>query len=273
VREAAARTQCINNLKQWGIAMHSYHDANHAFPIGATNTPRHTWVPYLWPYVDQGPLAVAYGDPTVQQFYLPPACVTSTLNGVIATPLALYYCPSDRPGAIWEGDIYYRARGNYVVSWGARTTTGTTGGNAIFGFTAGNAATPQKTTIVQITDGTSNTMLMSEIIVSRANTDFVTHGDIFNDDVEAAGAMFMTDFTPNSGTDTMYCTPPSQDPAAPCVNGSPGVASARSRHVGGVNVLFGDATVHFIANSVDLNSWQALGTMSNNDAITYAFQN
>ena len=115
--------------------------------------------------------------------------------------------------------------------------------------------------------------MMAEIIVALNNTDFITHGDIFNDDVEAAGAMFMTDYTPNSGTDTMYCTPNGgNDPKAPCTNGTPGIASARSRHTGGVNVLLCDGTVHFIANSIDVNSWQALGTINNSDAITYAVQ-
>jgi prepilin-type N-terminal cleavage/methylation domain-containing protein/prepilin-type processing-associated H-X9-DG protein len=272
VRAAAARTQCINNLKQWGLAMQGFHDANKALPLGAINPPRQTWVPYLWPYVDQTPLQIAFGPLTTQNFYQAPACVQLSTTGAIYTPISLYYCPADRPGAEWRGDPYWRARGNYVVSWGARTTSGTTGGNAVFGFLNGNAAKPQRTKLVQITDGTSNTLMMAEIIVGLSDTDFVTHGDIFNDDVEAAGAMFMTDLTPNSGTDLMYCTPPAQDPMAPCTNGSPGHAAARSRHSGGVNALFCDGSVHFIGNNIDLNSWQALGTMSSNDAFTYTVQ-
>jgi len=267
VREAAARAKCENNLKQWGLAMQMYHDANGQFPIGATNTPRHTWVVYMWPYIEQQVIANLYGNTATQQFYLPPAVVTSTTNGVICMQSPLYFCPSDRPGAFWEGDIYWRSRGNYVVDWGARSVSGTTGGMAPFGFLNGNAATPQTTRITDITDGTSNTLLMAEIIVALHDNDFITHGDIFNDDVEAAGAMFMTDYTPNTTTaDTMYCTA-SNDPMAPCVNGTPGIASARSRHTGGVNVGFCDGSVHFIANSVALSTWQALGTMNFNDAI------
>ena len=136
------------------------------------------------------------------------------------------------------------------------STSGTTGGQAVFGLVGGNDALPQKTTMALITDGASNTLLMSEVIVALHDTDFNTHGDIFNDDVEAAGAMFMTDYTPNSGTDTMYCNV-NNDPKAPCTNGTPGTASARSRHLGGVNVLFCDGSVHFIADSIDSTSWQA----------------
>src|SRR6476620_6343614 len=57
VREAAARMKCSNNLKQWGLAMHGYHDVNNQFPFGSTNdahpNKRKTWVLFLWPYVEQ----------------------------------------------------------------------------------------------------------------------------------------------------------------------------------------------------------------------------
>jgi prepilin-type N-terminal cleavage/methylation domain-containing protein/prepilin-type processing-associated H-X9-DG protein len=282
VRAAAARTQCIHNLKQWGIAMHAFHDAHKHFPLGAVSSPtRQTWVPYIWPFVEQGPMQDAFfaetkggtGNLATQNFYLPPACIEDELTGVICTPISLYYCPSDRPNALWQGDAYWRARGNYVVSWGTRTVSGASGAQAVFGYLSGETNEPQLTLLSQIGDGTSNTLMMSEIIVALHNTDFITHGDIFNDDVEAAGAMFMTDYAPNSSTpDVMYCSPESNDPMAPCVNGTPGFASARSRHVGGVNALMCDCSVHFIANGIDIASWQAMGTMNGDDIIAYPLE-
>ena len=280
VREAAARTQCINNLKQYGLAMHGYHDVNKKLPFGVLGNPRQTWVLHILPFIDQVPLQDAFsaspagtGSLYTQQFYLPPAIVQNQTTGVLCTPLALYYCPSDRPGALWQGDSYYRARGNYVVSWGTRSVSGTNGAMAAFGVLNGDTNQPQRTTLVSITDGTSNSLMMAEIVVALYDTDFITHGDIFNDDIEAAGAMFMTDFTPNSGIDTMYCSPNGgNDPSAPCNNNTPGIASARSRHTGGVNALFCDGTVRFIANGIDLNSWQAMGTINASDSFTYPLQ-
>src|SRR3954470_24656191 len=56
IREAANRMKCSNNLKQWGLAMHNYHDTTGKFPAGAINNPRQAWPMYLWSYVEQNNL-------------------------------------------------------------------------------------------------------------------------------------------------------------------------------------------------------------------------
>src|SRR4051812_43546084 len=53
VREAANRTKCSNNLKQMGIALHNYHDANNRYPPSRSD-PKATWAVYLFPYAEQG---------------------------------------------------------------------------------------------------------------------------------------------------------------------------------------------------------------------------
>jgi prepilin-type N-terminal cleavage/methylation domain-containing protein/prepilin-type processing-associated H-X9-DG protein len=271
VRESAANAKCKNNLKQWGVAMHMYHDGNGTLPLGTNHSPRITWIVYVWPYVEQGTHATQYGNPGQQNFYLPPACYQNNnpQPGVIWNAAPIYYCPSDRPNAHWQGDPYYRARANYVVNWGNFMADGSGAAagapQAPFGYQNGK---PEATRINQITDGTSNTLLMSEIIVALGDTDFITHGDVFNDDTMSASAMFMTRDLPNSGTDLMYCRNPKQDdPMAPCKEANPGKASARSRHQGGVNVALCDGSIRFVSNSIDLPTWQALGSMNGGEVI------
>src|SRR5262245_59255686 len=120
VREAAARLKCQNNLKQWALAMHNYHDANGHLPFGSTNnsahTVRQTWVMYVWPYVEQDNLARQnnYKNP----FYVPPATVWFTLNGLCGQHVPVYLCPSDNGLIDQSVGQYQRTRGNYVVNWG-----------------------------------------------------------------------------------------------------------------------------------------------------------
>src|SRR3954464_11745149 len=63
VREAAARTKCQNNLKQLGLGLHNFHDANGAFPAArfdVSKTVTHSWPPYVLPYVEQTALYQQY---------------------------------------------------------------------------------------------------------------------------------------------------------------------------------------------------------------------
>src|SRR5258707_9369766 len=60
VREAAARTQCLNNLKQWGLAFQSYHDNFKKFPAGGQSNPRRVFVVNLWPYIEMGTTYARY---------------------------------------------------------------------------------------------------------------------------------------------------------------------------------------------------------------------
>ena len=60
------------------------------------------------------------------------------------------------------------------------------------------------------------------------------------------------------------------DPAMPCVNGdtTARVNTARSRHSGGVNTVYGDGSVRFVPNSINLLAWQAMGSMSNGEVVS-----
>jgi prepilin-type processing-associated H-X9-DG protein len=204
--------------------------------------------------------------------------------------------PRDRPGAIYaeQGLSYDRIRGNYVVCVGTRVWGGNiaamTGPKGVFGVssldTSGNTNTytPYQTKLVQITDGTSNTLLMSEILVAKTDNtqnggtnwpsgDF--RGDIHHDAYLVTAHIpnaFMTINGPNTSVaDNNYCcgTVVVPDPLMPCANGAANARqnAARSRHPGGVNALFADATGRFITNSVALTTWQGLGTMDGGEAL------
>lgn len=261
-REAARRTQCKSNLKQWGLGMHNYHDTQGAFPFAATTNQRHTWVASIWPYIDQAPLYNAYNFSL--PFYLPPNCVQNAMTGLITTKVPLYYCPSNAGLQIWQADTYWRARGNYVVNWGngdsasAQATT-----LAPFGWVGGNTGLPYSPKLSGFTDGTSNTLLMSENVTTTSDANWDGRGEILNDDANAMGFAFSTVNTPNTtAADITFCTaPPGVIPNAPCTAAGNKRIAARSAHVGGVHVLMGDGAVRFVSNNIDLNTWRALGTM------------
>jgi prepilin-type N-terminal cleavage/methylation domain-containing protein/prepilin-type processing-associated H-X9-DG protein len=273
VREAAARMKCQNNLKQWGLAMHNHHDAMGFLPQGNQNNPRRVWAVMAWPYVEQGNHYVQFDQ--TRHFYQTPNTFTGTTNGIYAKTAPLYYCPSDRTNAIWQGDIYWRARGNYVINWGNQAVPFNSGdpaqnpalGTAPFGYDDNiSASRPRKVTLVAITDGTSNTLLMSEVIMAGSDTDFDIRGDFLNDDRPCT--QFMTLNTPNTGTDvTPYCLNNGRNP--PCTTSGSQFShkAARSRHTGGVNTLMGDGSVRFMKNSITLQAWRAYGTMNGGEVI------
>jgi prepilin-type N-terminal cleavage/methylation domain-containing protein/prepilin-type processing-associated H-X9-DG protein len=275
VREAAARLSCSNNLKQWGLAMHNYHDARKSLPEGNQSNPRRVWIVLVWPYVEQNNMQNRFDQ--TKHFYLPPNTIVNTTNGIYAQPAPLYYCPSDRPGALWKGDQYWRSRGNYVINWGNMTvpynpsdpSQSPARGYAPFGYKDFKSSNqPRTTRLTDITDGTSNTLLMSEVIQAAGDTDYDIRGDILNDDRPCT--MFMTISTPNSGTDVSpYCNGDRYPQNPPCTNANSGFAqlAARSRHTGGVNTLLGDGSVRFVQNSITLVTWRALGTMNGNEVV------
>src|SRR5262245_22265130 len=191
--------KCQNNLKQWGLAMHNFHDAKSKLPAAAQRIPdaggtppaagagvRLSWVPQVWPYVEQNALYTNYNFSL--GWHQSPNCVASSLNSPVATPLSLYYCPSDRGTAYRTNDTSWRIRGNYVVCWGQHAFQNALdypGDQGIFGFQDWRSRSkPMQSTLVSITDGTSNTLLMSELIMhpvdGPGNSDF--RGDIMNDD-------------------------------------------------------------------------------------------
>jgi prepilin-type N-terminal cleavage/methylation domain-containing protein/prepilin-type processing-associated H-X9-DG protein len=290
-REAARRTQCVNNLKQLGLAMHNYHDSLGGFPLGAmgvrslasggrypSGTPvgqaRRTWAFMLLPYLEQGAMANSVNF----------SISVNTLQNTTATLtlVAAYSCPSDpNYGSIEQTPA--RRQGNYTVNWGnsswyqdlSATYNPLTG---IYppataqpvSFLGAPFAEDKSFGIQSISDGTSNTLLMAEVKIG-ADTSGGTQdhrGDIYNDDY--ACAMFMALTPPNATFPDWLsgdCNYPYQyNP--PCVVKAPYFDAARSYHPGGVNALMADGSVRFFKDSINVQTWRALASTRGAEVIS-----
>ena len=258
-REAARRSQCANNLKQWGLANLLFADASDGLlPYGnrRAGQPRISYQPPLWPFIEEQGLFDRY------EFDLPFHHQGTPGTGnepVVMVQLALYMCPSDNVDGMWRGDAHTRSRGNYVLNWS----------NGSFNHSDVNGDPYQKAPfelnrqikIQSIADGLSKTMLMSEVKQAISDDFFDFRGDILNDDITCA--QFMTINTPNAGVDRQVCQEDTAHPS-PCLNSwSPANhVSARSYHTGGVEVVHGDGSVRFVSNSIDLLIWRMMGSIA-----------
>jgi prepilin-type N-terminal cleavage/methylation domain-containing protein/prepilin-type processing-associated H-X9-DG protein len=290
-REAARRSQCTNNLKQLGLAMHNYHDSASSFPIGAMGvrsliaggrypdgTPvgnaRRTWLPMLLPYIEQGVVANSYNFSQIFNSYLN---TTAEL-----TQISVLSCPSDpNQGSIENSPPRYQH--NYVVNWGNTTwqQNMTTTYNPTVGIYPpgttnsvpflGAPFTMDKSFGIQsITDGTSNTLLMAEVKIGADITGGIQdhRGDIWNDDWMCA--MF-TAFTPPNVSFSDYlgndCNYPYQN-NPPCIVQVPYFIAARSYHPGGVNALMADGHVQFFKNTIAYTTWRMLGSSQGGEVLS-----
>jgi len=100
-REAARRSQCTNNLKQLGIAVHNYHDVGGSFPGNysdgtcCSNPSRYGWTISILPQMEQGPLYNAYNFALPNDIYAVGGAAVVENSTVRVTMLNAYICPSD----------------------------------------------------------------------------------------------------------------------------------------------------------------------------------
>jgi prepilin-type N-terminal cleavage/methylation domain-containing protein len=281
-REAARRAQCTNNLKQIGVAMHNYHDTYRTLPVGSFGCCWGSWLVALLPYVEQQSLYEQY-DPH-GKWDIPDGSYRYAGSRNIAVTqrrLAAYTCPSDIPSedTNWSGITSH----NYGVNYGNtgfvnRSYVGPDAdaeGNVngvMFGgapFTISDATGRKGSyNLSSVTDGTSQTLMVSELLQG--------HGvDLRGFAWWAFGSGFMTYLAPNSNQpDVMqsagYCnnTHPLNPPCvAPHTAALPMTWASRSRHPGGVQSVFCDASTHFISQDLAIATWRALGTSRGSEAL------
>ena len=164
VREAAARTQCINNLKQHGLALHSYHDARGTLPQGnapwAGNAAPYegswTWMAYILPYVEQdnawnAAKAFTAACPSCGPNYY------SWYNPITSKPMKIFTCPMDPRGVLVVSGAQIGLPGHdqgLTMYLGNSGTTSTSYDGVLY--------VGSKVKLTDIIDGTSNTLLVGE---------------------------------------------------------------------------------------------------------------
>ncbi|MDY3559129.1 DUF1559 domain-containing protein [Gemmata sp. JC673] len=301
VREAASRMKCSNNLKQLGLAMHSYHDVGQKFPRNYRQVGGNAWEATsanveLLPFVEQDPLFKLFDANRTNWSW--------TYNTGMNTKLSVFLCPSS-PAA--------PARGSNPSGWdGPGSNYGWSTGSSVetvWGGTRFNGIVSYQndTKMGDVTDGLSNTLLASELL-SGSNASgsagkypydfFYTNNGLFNSvvnknfptqaEVDAIGQAAKTSpsgMRSNNGTMWAWysagqstlntAVPPNwayPTAGGDCCPGGAhdwgfGLVPPRSMHTGGVNGVLGDGSVRFISNSVTLTTFQLLGNRSDGQPV------
>jgi prepilin-type processing-associated H-X9-DG protein len=233
----------------------------------------------MLPQFEQQALANAFNFSLGSEGPIAPVPLGFMANSTVAsTRLAMFQCPTDVAMTFQIPTSYLTyppinntvlTKGNYAVSWGntnwQQSTVGTTNYlQSAFGHN-GNLS------FASVLDGLSTSVFMAEVLQAAVND---IRGLVWS--TVPGGCSFMTRFAPNATVDllglttggdqlnrTVFCT---NDPAhgLPCVGGAgdnQAFAGARSRHAGGINVLFGDGSVRFVKNSINPQIWIAINSI------------
>ena len=257
-REAARRTQCRNNLKQIGLALHNYHDTHNTFPPGFVQTPtlhrnEATWMAFILPGLDQAPRYNQF------DFSACGGCISPASPNAAAysDPIPAFRCPSDTeaPAAL---NTY--GRGNYGANNGIGPLNPPAGYAQVprgaLGLFDGNS----KVRISDVRDGTSNTVAVTELrTFAKGANDF--RGVMFYPE----GPFTHHNYSPNAKIADQLRSAWCQADAIPtCVgtynafNDKNMLYTARSHHTGGVHSLLADGSVRFISENLNLATWQNL---------------
>ena len=265
-REAARRTQCKNNMKQLGLALHNYHDVHNAFPSGWIAVDNRVqsahdglngagWGTMILPFIDQAPLYskfdanLAIHDPANIAF--------------IDNVLPAWQCPSDPKPDKWEIEeegspgtvLATLPTANYIGSFGTEELDGCeeppgTAPVASNGQCRGNGMFyhNSRVSMRDITDGTTNTYMIGERGTRPDIGWFSTWPGMVAEGEEAFQRILgSADHVPN-------------DPVGHLDDFS-------SSHVGGTQFVLGDGSVRFISENIDRGLYQSLATILGGEVV------
>ncbi|MCA9047643.1 MAG: DUF1559 domain-containing protein [Planctomycetaceae bacterium] len=255
-REAARRTQCKNNLKQFGLALHNYHDVFGCFPMGhqyagsfdgdpndVDGGPAFTWSWSLLPYIDQAPLFNQFNASQIVAETAPTSPGGSVSNVKLCQSLfSAMSCPSDTKPLKWtDGAIpdcatsSYQGAGNAYDGWGG---TNFLRRNGL--FERSGRGPPLK--LRDLEDGSTNQFVICEIKWKMDNNQrnrSCFYGAI---DTLAGGAAGATNATLVEGEWAMNWTQPNGNPQPH--------RTAGSAHEGGAQFVLGDGSVRFVSENI-----------------------
>ena len=293
-REAARRMECSNNAKQIALALHNHHDLHRNFPTGQRTylnsfvdgvADARCWYQATLRFVERNDLADVFenymcSDPSAASYGSPDRWLR----------VPTFMCPSD-PAAgknttctsPWDGHSFgpwpvessQGFHGNYVGCAGSNYF----GPGSLWGRNGGDLNgifyCKSRTRLASVRDGTSNTLLLSEIVLvpdARGLDDI--RGRYYN--AQCGNAWFCTAEPPNTSVpdQQIHCNP--DDPAnAPCIrlpgDGIDFMQFARSVHKRGVTAAMCDGSIHFFSNSIDREVFRALGSRAGNETVGTGF--
>jgi prepilin-type N-terminal cleavage/methylation domain-containing protein/prepilin-type processing-associated H-X9-DG protein len=263
VREASARTQCTNNLKQMGLAFHHHLDIHKFFPSGGLGpgqprviragvpadyqTQAWGWCYQIPPYIEQDNL------------WRSPA---GTEHAIIATPVQMFYCPTRGRTEVVD-DI---AVSDYAACGGTYPYWPNNGGDSLDG-----ALSPAKgweggwrfVNFNSIVDGTANTLMVAEKWL-------YTHW--YDDRTTGNGSCIDNEGWCNGWDNDSVCFSSSapNDPVLPEADAQSGPSCGfnfGSAHNGGFQAVFCDGSVHFIQYQIHAQSWVSLCSVNDGQPV------